>query len=134
MYIKTALQYKVYANMRIRYADSMMLGFSFVEYLYIMRSAQELLIENLRAIRLSQNLTQVQLAEKADLSNTIIGDIEQGRRRPGLQTLEKIANALNVPIAQLFYDSQSNYTPAGIENKEELRAFLYRLVDKAIDE
>ena len=120
--------------MRIRYANSMMLGFSFVEYLYIMRSAQELLIENLRAIRLSQNLTQVQLAEKADLSNTIIGDIEQGRRRPGLQTLEKIANALNVPIAQLFYDSQSNYTPAGIENKEELRAFLYRLVDKAIDE
>ena len=61
-------------------------------------------------------------------------DIEQGRRRPGLQTLEKIANALNVPIAQLFYDSQSNYTPAGIAEKEELRAFLYRLVDKALDE
>ena len=51
--------------MRIRYADSMMLDFSFVEYLNIMRSAQELLIENLRAIRVSQNLTQVQLAEKA---------------------------------------------------------------------
>lgn len=100
-----------------------------------MRSAQELLIENLRAIRLSQNLTQVQLAEKAGLSNTIVGDIEQGRRRPGLQTLEKIANALNVPIAQLFYDSQSNnYSPAGIEEKEELRAFLYRLIDKALDE
>ena len=35
---------------------------------------------------------------------------------------------------RLFYDSQSNYTPAGIEEKEELRAFLYRLVDKALDE
>ena len=85
-----------------------------------MRLAKELFIENLRAIRHSKHYTQIQLSEKADLSPSIIGDIESGRRNPTLQTIEKIALALDVPVHQLFYDTQAEYPLSAISSKEFL--------------
>lgn len=99
-----------------------------------MRLAKEIFIENLKAIRTSKGLTQAKLSEIADLSPSIVGDIETGRRNPTLTTIEKIALALDIPVQQLFYDSEADYPLSAIESKEELRALLHKLVDKAIDE
>ena len=52
-----------------------------------MRLASEIFIENLKAIRKQKGLTQVMLAELADLSPGMIGDIEAGRRNPTLTTM-----------------------------------------------
>lgn len=98
-----------------------------------MRLAKEIFIENLKAIRTARGLSQIKLSELADLSPSIIGDIEVGRRNPTLTTIEKIALALDIPVQQLFYDSEADYPLSAIESREELRSILHKLVDKAID-
>lgn len=56
----------------------------------------------IRQIRKSQKLTQAQLAEKTDLSDDYIGAIERGSRSPSLEVLEKIAQALQISLKDLF--------------------------------
>jgi len=64
--------------------------------------------ERIKALRLERDLQQRQLAEKAELTPSMVSQIESGRLTPSLNTLGKIAAALGVPIATLF-DGQ----PAG---------------------
>ena len=54
--------------------------------------------------RKMQNLSQLQLAERAGLSRTHMSNIEapNSTTLPSLDKLIDIANALNVPIAKLF--------------------------------
>ena len=56
-------------------------------------------IKQLRAERAPQ---QRQLAEKANLTPSMVSQIESGRLTPSLHTLGKIAAALGVSIASLF--------------------------------
>jgi transcriptional regulator with XRE-family HTH domain len=58
--------------------------------------------ERIKALRLERELQQRQLAEKADLTPSMVSQIESGRLAPSLNTLGKIAGALSVPIAALF--------------------------------
>jgi transcriptional regulator with XRE-family HTH domain len=51
--------------------------------------------------RASLGLTQEELAEKVGISRAYMGFVEQGRNVPTLETLEKIAKALKVKIAEL---------------------------------
>ena len=64
--------------------------------------------ERIKALRLERDLQQRQLAEKAELTPSMVSQIESGRLTPSLHTLGRIAAALGVPIATLF-DGQ----PAG---------------------
>jgi transcriptional regulator with XRE-family HTH domain len=47
-------------------------------------------------------LTQEELAEKADISANFLGHIERGTKRATLNTLNKIADVLQIPMADLF--------------------------------
>jgi transcriptional regulator with XRE-family HTH domain len=58
--------------------------------------------ERIKALRLERELQQRQLAEKAELTPSMVSQIESGRLTPSLHTLGKIAAALSVPIAALF--------------------------------
>jgi transcriptional regulator with XRE-family HTH domain len=58
--------------------------------------------ERIKALRTEQQLQQRQLAEKAELTPSMVSQIESGRLTPSLHTLGKIAAALGVPIASLF--------------------------------
>lgn len=55
-----------------------------------------------RAWREYRGLTQAALAERARLTQGAIADIERGRRNPGVKSLRRIADALQVPVAQLM--------------------------------
>ena len=46
-------------------------------------------------------LSQEQFSELAGLSKNSIGMIERGQMSPTLETLEKIANALNIELKEL---------------------------------
>ena len=73
-----------------------------------MTDKQEILVlfgKNVRKIRLKQNLSQEQLSYKADLHRTYIGMIERAEKNITLVNIEKIANALNINIQDLFNDN-----------------------------
>ena len=52
-----------------------------------------------------KGITQKELAAKVELSSTSLSRIITGDQKPSLDTLEKIASALNVGISDLFGDS-----------------------------
>jgi transcriptional regulator with XRE-family HTH domain len=57
--------------------------------------------DRIRAIRLWHNLTQEGLGERAGMDRQAINRIEQGPASPRLDTLIRLAAALDVPLAEL---------------------------------
>ena len=53
-------------------------------------------------LRMKAGMTQAKLAEGADLSIDSISRIERGDRAPSLESLEKIAEALGIDLAELL--------------------------------
>jgi transcriptional regulator with XRE-family HTH domain len=53
-------------------------------------------------------MTQAQLAEAAGLSNDAVSRIERGDREARLITLERLASALGVQVADLFGSCKEN--------------------------
>lgn len=63
---------------------------------------KELFGKRLRALRKQSHLTQEQLAEQAGISVEFLSFIERGINSPSFETLEKLADALDLPIKTLF--------------------------------
>jgi transcriptional regulator with XRE-family HTH domain len=68
--------------------------------------------QRLRALREKAGLSQEQLAERADLHWTYISGMERGRRNPGLNTLGRLARALNLSIEELLTGVEDHTRPA----------------------
>lgn len=64
--------------------------------------------ERIREERLKRNLTQAQLAEAVDISDTYMGAIERGERSLTLDTLVRLVNRLGVTVDYLLADSVTN--------------------------
>lgn len=62
-------------------------------------------IQNLKYYRKQAGLTQEKLAEAIGMSTSYIGDMEARERFPSAETIDKIANALNVKTQILFYEN-----------------------------
>jgi transcriptional regulator with XRE-family HTH domain len=59
--------------------------------------------KRVRELRLQKGLnSQMAFANKTHLDRTYIGGIERGERNVALENIEKIANALNVSLEELF--------------------------------
>lgn len=58
--------------------------------------------KRIKFLREKAHLTQEKLAEKSGISLDYLGKIEVNINKPGLKTLLKLANALNVSIKVLF--------------------------------
>lgn len=59
--------------------------------------------QRVRQEREKQGLSQEELANKARVHRTYIGMIERAEKNITLANIEKIANALNIPINKLLY-------------------------------
>jgi transcriptional regulator with XRE-family HTH domain len=60
--------------------------------------------ERLRALRETKNLSQGDIEKRTGLLRCYISRVENGHTVPAVETLEKLARALEVPLYQLFYD------------------------------
>ena len=60
--------------------------------------------ETIRLYRKGQRLSQEALAEKADLHHNYIGELERGEKAATVDTLLKIAKALEVKVRDLVVD------------------------------
>ncbi len=64
--------------------------------------------KRIREERQRLNLTQAQLAEEIDISDTYMGAIERGERSLTLDTLVRLVNRLGVTVDYLLSDSVSD--------------------------
>jgi transcriptional regulator with XRE-family HTH domain len=64
-------------------------------------------MRELTRIRKERSLSQQRLADASGVNNATINQIERGRRSPNARTLEKLAAALGVEVADLFPKAQS---------------------------
>ena len=58
----------------------------------------------IRAFRLQKGLSQGDIEKKTGLLRCYLSRVENGHTVPSLDTLSKIAQALDLPIAQFFVD------------------------------
>lgn len=62
--------------------------------------------DRLRALREDKNLSQGDIEKRTGLLRCYISRVENGHTVPAVETLEKLARALEVPLYQLFYDGE----------------------------
>lgn len=67
-----------------------------------MAEIRAILADNVKKFRQKLRITQSELAERASISTNFIGMIEQKRKFPSPEMLEKIASALKIETPELF--------------------------------
>jgi transcriptional regulator with XRE-family HTH domain len=79
------------------------------------------LADRLRRIREFKKLSQGDMENRSGLRRCYISRVENGHTVPAVETLEKMARALEVPLYQLFIESgpASNTLPLHKRKKED---------------
>lgn len=92
---------------------------------------EQIVIENIKRIRREKHISQEKLAEYCGTSASYIGLMETYKNIPKLSTIERIAQAMNVPVLDLFTHPESSQNDDGtssdkncfsLERKEEVEA------------
>ena len=81
--------------------------------------------KRVKKARQAAGLTQVELAKKINVSRSYIGNIEQNRHASSVATLQLIADALHVDIAE-FVGNGSTLQETGLANDEIHLVMMYR--------
>ncbi|MBI3399550.1 MAG: helix-turn-helix transcriptional regulator [Deltaproteobacteria bacterium] len=76
-----------------------------------MKDVKKLFGTRMKELRKNIGLSQEQLAEKAEVSSKYISRIEMGQHFPSIDTLVKLANALNVELKDFFEFSPETRNP-----------------------
>jgi transcriptional regulator with XRE-family HTH domain len=58
--------------------------------------------KRIRELRTAKKYSQEELADKAELHWTYVGQIERGERNPTLKNIKKLATALGMSMHELF--------------------------------
>ncbi|MGA8221247.1 MAG: helix-turn-helix transcriptional regulator [Candidatus Acidiferrales bacterium] len=64
--------------------------------------------DRLRGLREQKNLSQGDIEKRTGLFRCYISRVENGHTIPAIETLEKFARAMEVPLYQLFYDAKNH--------------------------
>jgi transcriptional regulator with XRE-family HTH domain len=62
--------------------------------------------DRLRELREGKKLSQGDIEKRTGLLRCYISRVENGHTVPAIETLEKLARALEIPLYQLFYDGE----------------------------
>ena len=62
--------------------------------------------DRLREIREEKQLSQGDIEKRTGLLRCYISRVENGHTVPAIETLEKLARAMEIPMYQLFYDGE----------------------------
>ncbi len=78
--------------------------------------------QRLREIREAKGLSQVKISRATGLVQPYVSRVENGHTVPTIETLEKWARALGMPLYGLFYDGEGPPQPLKLpsENVQEL--------------
>src|ERR1022692_4060051 len=73
--------------------------------------------DRLRALREEKKLSQGDIEKRTGLLRCYISRVENGHTVPAIETLEKLARAMEVPMSQLFYDGNKPATPPSLPKR-----------------
>lgn len=73
--------------------------------------------DRLRALREDKHLSQGDIEKRTGLLRCYISRVENGHTVPAIETLEKMARALEVPMYQLFYDGEEPPKPPNLPKR-----------------
>jgi transcriptional regulator with XRE-family HTH domain len=68
----------------------------------MMDNVRVLVGDRIRNLRKERGWSQEKLGEKADLHHTYVGAVERGEKNASIDTLDKIADAMGIEMADLF--------------------------------
>jgi len=72
----------------------------------VWNNADMIMGDRLRALREEKKFSQGDIEKRTGLLRCYISRVENGHTVPAIETLEKMARALEVPLYQLFYDGE----------------------------
>jgi transcriptional regulator with XRE-family HTH domain len=72
------------------------------------------LADRLRSLREDRQLSQGDIERRTGLLRCYISRVENGHTVPAIETLEKLAHAMEVPLYEIFYDGQDPPKPLNI--------------------
>jgi len=87
-------------------------------------------MDRIRELRNLTGVSQARLAVTAGMDPATLNRIEQGKGNPNLKTLEKLADALGVEVAELFPKAQA---PLPLDSGEERGLFPYPWMSVTLD-
>lgn len=67
--------------------------------------------DRLKAIREMKHMSQGDIEKRTGLLRCYISRVENGHTVPAIETLEKMARAMDVPLYQIFFDSENGGEP-----------------------
>ncbi len=79
--------------------------------------------KRIRTLRTQKDLSLRKVADESSISASLLSQIETGRVDPSLNTLRKIAQALDVPLFQLVLEEQGR--ASGLVKKKQHRMVLF---------
>ena len=96
--------------------------------------------ERITKLRKQQNLSQDELAKKAGVSRTIIGNYERNANTPSIEVLLKLARVFNVSVDFLIGEGElSSYDKEVLKRIEDIKRLdpdtkkhLFFLIDNVI--
>ena len=104
---------------------------------------EKTVIDNIRRIRQEKGISQLRLSIFSGTSASYIGLMETYKNIPKLSTIERIAEALNVPVLDLFSaDTTATARPADSKKEEKkkqkirkhLKAELLSRIESDLDD
>lgn len=78
----------------------------------------------IKKIRLDKELTLKEVATKANISSSMLSQIEKGGANPSLNTIKAIATVLEVPLFKFFLDSSYNETYTTVLRNSERKKIV----------
>lgn len=84
-----------------------------------MKDIKYIIADNVKLYRKKENLTQIELAERADLPLDSIKRIESGKRTMSLENFLRLSNALKIPLSFLVYEQKNRFP-----DEERVRSIL----------
>ena len=74
--------------------------------------------DRLRVLRDEKNFSQGEIEKRTGLLRCYISRVENGHTVPAIETLEKMARALETPLYQLFYDGKETPEPLSLTKRQ----------------
>lgn len=89
--------------------------------------ARQLLGERVRAFRKQHGLTQEEMAFRCGMHASHITLLENGNRNPTLETLERLAEGMEIPLTDLLDYEKEPQTKCYDETTNKILAYVLKL-------